>query len=368
MGLQRNILAVLTAAFAWRVAKFVHSTGELRELNNILASSGRCKRVHADFHGYEDFAVFEDGGMVVFASDHAHFAFNFGTSMRQAIAAKDPEPPHVLGLFNGEWTPLQLSGAPSDFHPHGLAARGNLRGSGELLVVNHRSTHDTLELFAVEDGGRTLRHSRTESHELMFNLNDCVFRGGEPEVYCTNWRSYETGTTQDAVEVYGQRPWSYVVRCHLLEHTCEKVADGIKMANGIEMRGSHVIVVSSLEPAILVYSETDGNRGPLALAHKIPTRSACDNLVWDGEHSLLAACHPRALTFVRHSKAPTKHVAPCEVLRVANVLNASRASKRTIYMDSTGSEFSACSVAAKAGDALWIGAVHDRGMLRCSGS
>ena len=71
---------------------------------------------------------------------------------------------------------------------------------------------------------------------------------------------------------------------------------------------------------------------------------------------------------MRHSKAPTKHVAPCEVLRVANVFNASRASKRTIYMDSTGSEFSACSVAAKAGDALWIGAVHDRGMLRCSGS
>jgi len=55
-------------------------------------------------------------------------------------------------------------------------------------------------------------------------------------------------------------------------------------------------------------------------------------------------------------------------LRVANVFNASRASKRTVYMDSTGSEFSACSVAAKAGDALWIGAVHDRGMLRCSGS
>ena len=53
---------------------------------------------------------------------------------------------------------------------------------------------------------------------------------------------------------------------------------------------------------------------------------------------------------------------------MANVFNASRASKRTIYMDSTGSEFSACSVAAKSADALWIGAVHDRGMLRCSGS
>ena len=41
---KRNILAVLTAAFAWRVAKFVHSTGEPRELDNVLANSGRCKR------------------------------------------------------------------------------------------------------------------------------------------------------------------------------------------------------------------------------------------------------------------------------------------------------------------------------------
>ena len=249
--------------------------------------------------------------MVVTASTTRILASNSAPNVKKD-SAKRSRPPHVLGLFNGEWHPLELTGAPSDFHPHGLAARGNFRGSGELLVVNHRSTHDTLELFAVEDGGRTLRHSRTESHELMFNLNDCVFRGGEPEVYCTNWRSYETGTVKDAIEVYGQRPWSYVVRCHLLEHTCEKVADGIKMANGIEMRGSHVIVVSSLEPAILVYSETDGNRGPLALAHKI-RREARATTPWDGEHLLLAACHPRALTFVRHSKAPTKHVAPCEV-------------------------------------------------------
>ena len=92
---EQVVPAVLTAAFAWRVAKFVHSTGELRELVDVLARTGRCKRVHADFHGYEDFAVFEDGGIVVFASDHAHFAFNFGTSMRQAIAAKEPKPPHV---------------------------------------------------------------------------------------------------------------------------------------------------------------------------------------------------------------------------------------------------------------------------------
>ena len=38
----------------------------------------------------------------------------------------------------------------------------------------------------------------------------------------------------------------------------------------------------------------------------------------------------------------------------------------TVYMDSTGKELSACSVAARDGDGhLLIGAVHDHGLLRC---
>ena len=259
--------------------------------------------------------------MVVFASDHAHFAFNFGTSMRQAIAAKEPEPPHVLGLFNnGEWHPLQLSGAPSDFHPHGLAARGSLRNGGELLVVNRRSTHDTARAlrrrgWRAHDAPLADRIARTDVQPQRLRL-----RGGEPEVYRTNWRSYETGTLK-IVEVYGQGPWSYVVRCHLLEHTCEKVADGIKMANGIEMRGSHVIVVSSLRRP----SSSTRRRTATAARWRSRTRSGREARATTrvGRRALALRCVPPEGTHVREALQSADE-ARCAVRGLARGRDAQR--------------------------------------------
>ena len=95
----------------------------------------------------------------------------------------------------------------------------------------------------------------------------------------------------------------------------------------------------------------------------------------DGDR-LLAACHPRALTFVKYSKAPMTSVAPCEVLQFDNTLNESRrngssvtyprSAGSTVYLDAVGDEFSACAVAAVVEGAMWLGSVHDRGLLRCT--
>ena len=95
----------------------------------------------------------------------------------------------------------------------------------------------------------------------------------------------------------------------------------------------------------------------------------------DGNH-LLSACHPRALTFVKHSTMPQTYFSPCEVIRFENVLNRSWHGQRsrtlptllgsTVYLDAVGDEFSACSVAAVVSGKMWIGAVHDRGLLGCS--
>lgn len=200
--------ATLAVAVAWRIATFIHATGELRHLDDVLAYSGRCERLHAEAHGYEDFAQFDGGGLITFASDHAHFAFDFGTSMRQKLAAKraSAAPPQARGLWGGKWRRLHVSGAPADFHPHGLAGRGRLRNGAPLLVVNHRTTHDTIERFSVR--GHTLRHEQTLASPLLFNINDCAFREESAhEFYCTNWRAYETGTLADAVELYAQRPY-----------------------------------------------------------------------------------------------------------------------------------------------------------------
>lgn len=156
----------------------------------------------------------------------------------------------------------------------------------------------------------------------------------------------------------------------------------------LEHSSTHsLFVVASLEPSLIVYERTIASRGPadadpaeggdapplLIKRHSVPTRSACDNLYWDGD-SLLSGCHPRALTFVAYSKAPRTRRAPCEVLRFSHLINESDvpALSGTVYRDQAGREYSACTVAAfdpSATDAnggiLWLGSVHGFGLLRC---
>ena len=378
--------ATAALLIAMRVATLLHATGEFRHLNNELAHTGRCHREQAPHRGFEDFAVFTGGEIVALSADHAHFAFRFGVSMRQRLMAGQHRVVARV-LRGGTWRSFTLHGHPTtDFAPHGLAAWGKFGSRrARLLVVNHRTTHDTLELFAATSRSAAV-HLSSLSHPLLWNVNDCSFADGASVVYCTNWRSYETGTIMDAVELYGQQPWSNVVGCRLstadgAPPVCEIAAHGLAMANGIEVQGELVFVVASTEPAIHVYTRRSGGGGSglgLELAYKMATRPACDNLVWDGT-SLLAACHARALTFVAYSKAPRQRHAPCEVLRFDDVLNTSRrAASRggiattypttigtTVYVDSVGDEFSACSVAAVVKATLWLGSVHDEGMLRC---
>jgi hypothetical protein len=328
-----------------------------------------------EVHGFEDLATFDGGGLIAVASDHGHFRMQPGYSMRQMLQEKQRtanalDAVDIRGYWAGTWHHLDLSEAtPSDFYPHGLAGRGSLENSGEgatLLVVNHRSTHDSLERFSVQ--GTRLVHEQTVAHPLMINLNDCVLLS-DADVLCTNWRSYETGSLADMAEMYGQQPWSYVIHCELSEGTCTKVASGIRMANGIEARGDYAFVVSSLDPSLHVYRMYREGGYRLELVRKIATQGACDNLVWGGGDSLLSGCHPKALTFVRYSKNPKAHSAPCEVLQFDGVMNETSAAAQrlptAVYVDSTGTELSACSVAAKVGGELWIGAVHDHGLLKC---
>ena len=384
----RNVVgALVVLVLSWRIGSFINATGELRQLHDVVAHTGRCTRMHERERGFEDIARFDGSAFISLSADHSYFAMKFGISMRDMLkekAKKGNEPPGVHGYWDGHWRQLKLGATtPTDFNPHGLAARGRIGSStASLLVVNHRATYDTIERFSIRDE-HTLQHEQTLAHELLFNLNDCAFAetpGESDVVYCTNWRSYETGTVMDAIEMYGQMPWSYVLRCRLTDGTCDKVASGISMANGIAVRGNYVVVVSSTEPSLRVYKEAFGAFGAriLELAYTIQTGAACDNLNWDGDNVLLAACHPKALTFVRHSKAPRENHAPCEVIRFENVIDQARASggptaypraafnATTVYMDSTGRELSACSVAVRDDrGSLFIGAVHDHGLLQC---
>jgi hypothetical protein len=206
--------------------------------------------------------------------------------------------------------------------------------------------------------------------------------GTSRQVYCTNWRSGETGTFRDFIEVYGQQQWTNVVRCRITAgkgidaaRSCIEVASGIGMANGIALAPGRAFVVASLTKELLIFERGDERGGAaadaLTLLRRVATPAACDNLILHGS-SLVSGCHPKALTFVAHSKSPTTKPAPCQVLRIDGALGTreqleggAAVTLSTLYLDSIGTEFAACSVAAAWRGSLVLGAVHDVGILEC---
>ena len=82
-----NLAAVL---LAYRVAQFIYATGEYRHIQDLLAHTGRCERHVPEHYGFEDFATLDGGrSLVAMASDHSHFAFKFGTSMRDTLSQRN---------------------------------------------------------------------------------------------------------------------------------------------------------------------------------------------------------------------------------------------------------------------------------------
>ena len=288
-----SLIAIILAAF---VAKQLHDSGELHELEAV---QGSCELVHDDKHGFEDFAVLSDGGFLALDADHSHFQFTLGKSMRDLVKEKlASEAPQPQTLFivaaDGSSTSLEMEDVPREFFAHGLAVFGSVssKEGATLLVVNHRSDADTLDLFSVKND--RAKFVRSIKHPLLFNVNDCAFFSKD-EVYCTNWRSNPTGTLMDAVEVYLRMPWNNVVRCTMKETVeCEEVAAKIQMANGIEVSKDRkqVLVVSSTGKALRVY-DRDAKDGSLTLNREVLTQSSCDNIGWNGDKVLLA-CHPKS--------------------------------------------------------------------------
>ena len=373
------------------LVRLIHFAGEL----HLLAPNvpPECTHIADGHHGFEDLTRV-DGGFVAASSDHGHFKFVFGTSMREKLAEKHARASDERARLwfipddaSGSAAEITFEGGdfPQGFFPHGLAGAGRT-----LVVVNHRPDRDALEVFTItrdKSNGVTARHVRSVTHELLFNANDCAISGAADgvgkklRIRCTNWRSQETGTLGDLVEVYGQMPWTNVVGCVAdlgaagAPVQCAEVASGLRMANGIEVDadGTRVAVVSSLDKQVVVYAAAaDGDvLAPLREVRRVGTRGACDNLMWTaapggGGPRLLSGCHPQALTFTWYSKEPHRRHAPCEVVRLAVDGTAGDDPVESLFLDDRGWFVSACSVAAVAADgALLVGSVHGRGVVRC---
>uniref|UniRef100_A0A7S1YHC5 Uncharacterized protein n=2 Tax=Sexangularia sp. CB-2014 TaxID=1486929 RepID=A0A7S1YHC5_9EUKA len=264
------------------------------------------------------------------------------------------------------------------FHPHGLAAyMGPAPKDPEatsaqadvphLLVVNHAVGGDVVEHYVVanESGFEEALLVGTYSDPLFVRLND-VAPLSDRSFYATNYQNYDSSQWMNLAETLLKLPLQYVVHCVMETPSvarCSKASEHFPQVNSIVLTADRrrAFVTDPLSMLIYVF-DVDASSGKLTLTNSIATpEGGCDNLFLMDDGNMLAACHPKLLSFIQHAENP-RSMAPSLVLHV----DVTSLETKVVLADPTGEHLSASSSAAVLGDRLLVGAVFDPGFMTCT--
>jgi len=341
---------ILAAILAGLGIKTFYDAGEFKEITPHF--NGQVETI-AGVLSSEDITIHPPSAMAFISSDdrRAHQPGSKNRTRQGAIFGYD------LSSANPRLMNLTAAFA-KEFNPHGIGWWMAENGDLSLFVVNHRRDGHFVEIFDYRGG--KLVHRQSVSGALMHSPND-VIPVGPASFYVTNDHGNATALWR-AVEEYLQLARSYVLFYD--GKTFRKVAGGLAYANGINLSpdGQTVYVAATVGQQIHVYDRDSAN-GSLTLRTAIEAGTGVDNIEIDQQGDLWIGCHPRLLTFVKHSKDPAV-LSPSQVIRVTKKASDQYEVKE-IYM-SNGKPLSASSVAAVFEDTLLIGSVFDERFLRCT--
>lgn len=262
--------------------------------------------------------------------------------------------------------PREMTRQPHDpIAPHGISWVQGSDGFKYLYVVDHLPDPATnapvhrILLYRIH-GSDQLELVRTFADSQFLNSPNDVLGVDEHRFYFTNDHGSSSPMGR-MLEEYLQRKISNVVYFDGSEY--RTVAGGIAMANGINMSsdGSQVYVAATLGRKMLVY-DRQLDTGDLQLRKEIFLNTGVDNIERDQAGNLWIGCHPKLLTFVRHSR-DTSRLSPSQVLKLSPQGDGDF-SVQEVFLDD-GRLISGSAVAAVSGDILLIGPVLDKKLLRC---
>eukprot|EP01006_Ploeotia_vitrea_P008859 TRINITY_DN21052_c0_g1_i1.p1 TRINITY_DN21052_c0_g1~~TRINITY_DN21052_c0_g1_i1.p1 ORF type:complete len:396 (-),score=191.89 TRINITY_DN21052_c0_g1_i1:104-1291(-) len=387
-----TVLVALVAVAVGFVVKLAHDANEFTTLSPH--GTDGCVLVKQDgVGGLEDMQVVRRYGEMIMSNDPYREEYLDSHVGARATARNGNMLVYDVTQKIAQFRVVSRVGAPSDeFHPHGLYVL-ELDDKDVVYVVNHRSDGDHVEVYDLSvvepgdddeeegEGGTSARARKQREREftmtfkweasgpLLGQLND-VMALDERSFFATNWLAYDKHSFMGHVSVYGQMPWTYVTYCELDANDvpqCRKVADGLRMANGLMPLNDNkqIVLIDTIEQAVLVY-DRDPNTNDLTLNRKTILQTGCDNLSLDEQGRMYIGCHPKLLTFVKYSKDPTRLHAPSQALRITFDTESDGANDKIEELLLTnGEDFSASSVATPFGNDLYIGAVYAPGMFKC---
>jgi arylesterase/paraoxonase len=297
--------------------------------------------------GPEDIEVDPDL-KIAFVSCDDRRAVRRGEKVQGAIYAYALEKPQPLTNL----TP----NLPFDFHPHGISLYRSSDGERRLFVVSHRADGHYIEIFVLR--GMMLNHLESISGQTMTNPNDLVAVGPR-EFYVTNMQGATSNFGQN-LEKYLQLAWAYVL--YYDGKDFRKAAEDLAYPNGITVSrdGKTVYVASTIKHIIKVYDRDEAS-GALQYRDEIDLDTGVDNLDIDRDGNIWVACHPKLLTYVKHSGDPSV-LSPSQVIKV--IPKEEGYDIQEVYLNS-GEELSASSVAVLYKDRMLIGAVFGDKILDC---
>lgn len=338
------LIIVLILIIIVFVVKTLYDAGEFKTITSY--SNYSCKPV-GSIPGPEDIVIDYTTGIAYISSDDRR-AFARGQNINGAIFSYNTKT-KALSKMKSDF--------PFEFHPHGIDFIAIQKDKLLLYVVNHRSDGHFIEKFLIK--GNNLKYIKSiEDQNLMFSPNDCAMVA-EDIFYVTNDHGNKSSLGK-ALEEYLQLANSYVLFYD--GKNFEIKAEGIKYANGVTLSPdrSKLFVASPVGKCIKAYTITKDYN--LTFLYDIQCDTGVDNITFDRQGSLWAGCHPKLLTFVKHSKNE-QAIAPSEIIKITFADGGHK--KETELLDD-GNLIQSSTVAVRYNSSLLIGSVFDNHILDCS--
>ncbi len=247
--------------------------------------------------------------------------------------------------------------AGKDFQPHGISLYTGTDGKNTLFVINHGGGNHRIEIFNLKDG--TLIHRKTISDPMLVSPNDLVAVGPD-QFYVTNDHKYVSGVKK-VLEEYLKLKVANVVYYNGTGFS--EAASGVGYANGINSShdGKTIYLAATVGRSLHIF-DRNIKSGKLELKNSLKLKTGLDNIEMDKDGSLWIGAHPQLLTFVQHSKNPSK-ISPSQILHVIP-LDSGKFDIKEVYLNN-GEQISGSSVAAVYNNRMIIGSVFEDKILDC---
>lgn len=352
-GVAGGVVAVCVLALVLRT---LNAAGVFSDLTP--AFKGTCRTI-GGVVGAEDIAIDREAGL----------AFISATDRRAQPAKSSAQDGLYLFQFaHPERGVTRLSGAPKDFHPHGISLYRAQGGPLTLMAVNHRRDGtSSIDIFAVTEGkdavgapAVSLSERASVHSSLIFSPND-VAAVGPDRFYVTNDHTSRTDFGR-MLEIYLLLPRANVV--YYDGAVPRVVAEGLRYANGVALSRDYtrLYVAETLGREIRTY-DIQPVSGGLTLQGAYPLPAGLDNIDVDAAGNLWVAGHPKLFDFVDYAGDPSRP-SPSEIFKVGTA-NGIPNSFTAIYTG-LGKRIGASSVGAVDDGQLLIGSVFDPKILDCS--